>query len=49
MDRPKANRKIERILQAFGPRDHLYSEIIRTLRSKGCFIDPKPRTRYVRA
>lgn len=41
LDRPKASRKITRILETFGPRDHLYYEIIAELRANGRFIDPQ--------
>ena len=41
LDRPKANRKIERILKKFGPTDHLFYQIIAALRARGRFIDPQ--------
>lgn len=39
LDRPEANARLEEILDAFGPRDHLFFEIIDDLRSKGRYVD----------
>lgn len=36
---PEADREVSRILDAFGPRDHLYREIINCLIEKGRQID----------
>lgn len=35
LDRPEANARIEKILEDFGPRDHLFFEIIDCLKARG--------------
>ncbi len=35
LDRPRANKRIEKILAEFGPRDHLFYEIIDCLKERG--------------
>jgi hypothetical protein len=44
--RPEADAKIEQILDDFGPRDHLYFEIIDCFRENGRYIDVAAPTRH---
>jgi len=39
LDRPEASARIEQILDKFGPRDHLFYEIIECLRARGRYVE----------
>lgn len=39
LDRPDANKKIEAILDEFGPRDHLLLDIVACLKERGRFVE----------
>jgi hypothetical protein len=42
LDRPKVRKQIERILEEFGPRDHLVQEFINCLKARGRWIRLNP-------
>jgi len=44
LDDPEANTRIEKIVAEFGPRDHLFADIIACLNAKGRRLPIEPHT-----